>query len=209
MKRPVLPLNIPEYIAKTGHLTTVQHGAYLLLIMHYWTHGGLPDDEKIIQQITRLTNRQWFNNLNILRSYFLDHWRHKRLDEDLAQAIEISDKRSASAMQMHSKRTQFASVLHNGHELHSLSSSKERKERKSGIPLPEDWKPSEGDIATGNSLGHSNGAILNMAEEMRLWARANSNRAVARKADWSATFRGWMRRVKPEVNSGGGFPTAR
>lgn len=115
MKRPVLPLNIPEYIAKTGHLTTVQHGAYLLLIMHYWTHGGLPDDEKIIQQITRLTNRQWFNNLNILRSYFLDHWRHKRLDEDLAQAIEISDKRSASAMQMHSKRNANASTLHTSH----------------------------------------------------------------------------------------------
>ena len=29
---------------------------------------------------------------------------------------------------------------------------------------------------------------------MRLWAFANANRAVARKADWSATFKGWMRR---------------
>jgi hypothetical protein len=38
------------------------------------------------------------------------------------------------------------------------------------------------------------------ADEMRLWARANGHRAVARKLDWDATFTGWIRRDWGNVN---------
>lgn len=41
--------------------------------------------------------------------------------------------------------------------------------------------------------------ILNQLEALREWARANANRAVAKKLDWKATWQGWMRREAPKI----------
>ncbi len=63
-----------------------------------------------------------------------------------------------------------------------------------GRALPDDWKPSERHYSEAVKLNLNNTAVDRMAEDMRLWARANANRAVARKADWDATFSNWLRR---------------
>jgi len=64
-----------------------------------------------------------------------------------------------------------------------------------GSRLHENWVPSTDDVAYGRSLGLSEQAINGCAEDMRLWAGANANRAVARKLDWSKAFKGWLRRT--------------
>ena len=71
---------------------------------------------------------------------------------------------------------------------------------KRGTKIPTDWKPSEDDTAYGRRLGFVDHQIMGMAEEMVLWAAANENRAIARKASWSLTFRGWMRREEKKDN---------
>lgn len=66
--------------------------------------------------------------------------------------------------------------------------------RVRGHALPDDWLPSEVHYAEGSLTQHSRADVDAKADEMRLWARANGHRAVARKLDWDATFTGWMRR---------------
>jgi hypothetical protein len=72
-----------------------------------------------------------------------------------------------------------------------------------GHPLPTNWYPSVEDILYGMGLGLTGIQIDGMAEDMKLWAAANANRAVARKSNWTAAFRGWMRREATKRGTNG------
>jgi uncharacterized protein YdaU (DUF1376 family) len=69
---------VNDYIGDTAHLNTAEHGAYLLLIMHYWIKGGLPPTEDAIQRITRMTNRQWAKSRDTIKSFFTYDWKLNR-----------------------------------------------------------------------------------------------------------------------------------
>lgn len=70
---------------------------------------------------------------------------------------------------------------------------------RKGTSLPSDWEPTASIIAYGEAQGLGRQKVLDELEDFRLWAHANANRPVARKADWHKTAQGWLRRVaKPE-----------
>lgn len=57
---PVYPLFIDAYLADTTHLSTEEHGAYLLLLMAMWRRGGsVPDDDTDNARMTGLSPRRW------------------------------------------------------------------------------------------------------------------------------------------------------
>lgn len=57
---PYMPLFVADYLADTAHLTTIQHGAYMLLIMNYWQRGKpLPNDDSKLARIVGLSVRNW------------------------------------------------------------------------------------------------------------------------------------------------------
>lgn len=80
-----MPLYVADYRAKTAHLNAAQHGAYLLLIMHYWSTGSLPDDDKSIARIAAMTPAEWRRSRPTIQAFFHSGWRHGRLDDELSK----------------------------------------------------------------------------------------------------------------------------
>lgn len=101
--RPWMPLYIGDYLADTGHLSTVEHGAYMLLIMHYWQNDGIPDDDRRLASISRLDMEAWQCVRPTLADLFEPGWKHKRIDAELTHAKQVQSKRRASAQLRHSK----------------------------------------------------------------------------------------------------------
>lgn len=95
-----MPLYIGDYLGDTQRLTTEQHGAYLLLILDYWRNGPAPDDDAVLQQITKLERAAWKKHRPALARLFQitdGEWRHKRIDKELAEAEANAERRSSKA----------------------------------------------------------------------------------------------------------------
>ena len=107
-----MPLYVGDYLADTGHLRTIEHGAYLLLIMHYWRTGPLPDDDLALASIARLSAREWKGRVaSTLRAFFTAEAArliHKRIEKERKHAGDVSEKRreagKAGADVRHGKR---------------------------------------------------------------------------------------------------------
>lgn len=86
MSLPYMPLYIADYLADTRRLSTLEHGAYMLLIMEYWRNGGLPDDDRKLARIVGLQESEWQEIRNDIAEMFHDGWKHKRIDAELARS---------------------------------------------------------------------------------------------------------------------------
>jgi uncharacterized protein YdaU (DUF1376 family) len=96
-----MPLYIGDYLADTSRLTTEQHGAYLLLLMDYWRSGRLPDNDQVLAQITKLSPDAWSNARAMLEQFFSiegGSWIHKRVEQELAQAVDNKAKNHQRAV---------------------------------------------------------------------------------------------------------------
>lgn len=88
MQRPWMPIYWADYFGDTRHLSRGQHGAYLLLIGHYWLTGSLPDDDRQLAIISGSTEEEWRIDRPILQALFFDGWRHKRVEAELRRSTE-------------------------------------------------------------------------------------------------------------------------
>lgn len=97
-----MPFYVGDYLRDTGRLTTEGHGAYLLLILDYWTSGAaLPDDDDQLAAIVRLPLQRWQKLRPLLEKFFrVDNgvWWHKRVEQEIYQANAITELRSIAGI---------------------------------------------------------------------------------------------------------------
>ena len=93
-----MPLFIGDYLGDTSHLTTEEHGAYLLLLMRYWQQGhGLPDDDHELATITRLSRYKWKKVRPKIEKFFVKESGilvQKRVEQELEKSRAISKARA-------------------------------------------------------------------------------------------------------------------
>jgi uncharacterized protein YdaU (DUF1376 family) len=101
MSTPFLQFYVADYLADTQHLTTEQHGAYLLILFAMWRANGaeLEADDSKLARIARLTVTRW-NRIkgDVMALLTIESGRvtQKRLRAELQKAEEKSQKRAAA-----------------------------------------------------------------------------------------------------------------
>ena len=104
-KRPWMPLYIADYLNDTSHLRAMESGAYLHLIMAYWVNGKLPDNDRQLATIAKVSDKEWAKIKSTIAAFFgPDFSSHKRIDAEIANAADISTKRKAAVEQREIKR---------------------------------------------------------------------------------------------------------
>ena len=96
MPRPWMPFYVGDYLGDTEHLSTVQHGAYCLLLFSYWRRGNLPDDDQQLANITRLSPDEWKAHRATLQAFFYDGWKHRRVEHELFRTEDLRAKRATA-----------------------------------------------------------------------------------------------------------------
>lgn len=98
---PIMPLATDAYLADTTHLSTIEHGAYLLLLMCLWRAGGrLPNDQRQLAKFCRLSPMQFKRVWPVLEPFFFvegDQIGQGKCDDFLGAVRQKSQKASDSA----------------------------------------------------------------------------------------------------------------
>lgn len=97
---PYIPLYIADYLSDTAYLDATESGAYLHLIFNYWQTGKpLPDDDKKLARIAKLTDEQWLNIRSTVVQFFIQKdgfLTHKRIETEL-RTFEQKSKKASKA----------------------------------------------------------------------------------------------------------------
>jgi uncharacterized protein YdaU (DUF1376 family) len=115
-----MPMYWGDYLRDTRELTAEEHGAYLMLIAHYWNRGPLPDDQEALCRVALVNPKRWSRVWKTISRFFdlkpllADQivngseanaeqmlskcWRHKRIDAEIEKAEIIKAKRQIAGM---------------------------------------------------------------------------------------------------------------
>jgi hypothetical protein len=110
----------------------------------------------------------------------------QRLKRELARMSADNTRMSAESADASYNNNSFSQ------EKDSIKEEKKvrARKKKSADFLPTDWQPNENHFAAADRLKIPHPAVLEKAEDLRLWAAGNG---IAR-ADWDATFHTFLRR---------------
>lgn len=108
MSLPWFPFHVNAYVSDTMALTTEGHGAYLLLMLHYYaTEKAIPDRDQTLAAICKMPLDRWRDIRPDIEGFFEvggGMWRHARIDAEITKAnAKIDAKVNAGAIGARSK----------------------------------------------------------------------------------------------------------
>lgn len=106
---PALPLFTDAYLGDTTHLTTIEHGAYLLLLMVAWRSRdcALPDDDRLLARYAKCTGSQWRRLRPIIEPFFVSEsgqWKQRRLTDEFNHVRQVRESQRANGQASALKR---------------------------------------------------------------------------------------------------------
>jgi uncharacterized protein YdaU (DUF1376 family) len=152
-----MPFFIGDYLGDTAHLTTEQHGAYLLLMLAAWKRGGtIPNEATQLAAITRLPLARWKAHAPLLLAFFEaegDLLAQGRLVKEYGIAVAANDAQKANGSKGGRPKKQKPN------ETHGFDSGSVRlnpNESPSPSPVKQEQKQDQktapdGDLLTGIS----------------------------------------------------------
>jgi uncharacterized protein YdaU (DUF1376 family) len=141
-----MPVFIGDYLADTMHLTTEQHGAYLLLLFHLWRRGSLRDDDAVLAKVSGLGENAWNLHRPVLAEFFKIHqglWQHGRVEKEKARVAaskHSTAKRAQTAASSRWRKSDAPSIAQGMLE-HADSDSDSELELEVTLPLRPEVEP--------------------------------------------------------------------
>jgi uncharacterized protein YdaU (DUF1376 family) len=214
-KPAAIPLFADAYLADTMHLTTEEHGAYLLMLMAAWRYDdcSLPNDDKKLARIVGLSTRRWTQ----IRETILDFWTldqgriwNARLRKERGYVLQKSEsnrenarkrweaqttenKRSASSDRICERNAPPPPPIEeepNGSpsERDAHARAEPRKMGSRGSRLPDGWRPDLTERSRAIVERWPEGMLDHEIAKFRDHA-ADKGRT---SKDWQAAFRKWV-----------------
>ena len=99
---PYVPIFVTDYLGDTTELSTEEHGAYFLLILTCWKQEdcSLPDDDRKLARICRLSTRKWKQIRETMEDYWTienGRWTNERLQKEWAYVKNRSNSAREAA----------------------------------------------------------------------------------------------------------------
>lgn len=95
---PYMKLYVADYLGDTHHLSAIEHGAYMLLLMGMWRAGGsLPAADANLYRLARCTPDEWETVRAAILPFFKrsrGRLTHKRIASEMAKYETVSRHRS-------------------------------------------------------------------------------------------------------------------
>lgn len=103
-----MPFYVSAYLADTGHLSTLEHGAYALILFHLWQNRKpIKDTDDAFQRVSKTTPEQWAKMRDVILEMLTktpDGWTQKRLMIEAERAERAYKKRVKTVKDLNNKR---------------------------------------------------------------------------------------------------------
>jgi uncharacterized protein YdaU (DUF1376 family) len=215
-----MPLYWGDYAKATAHLSAAQHGAYLMLLKHYWSIGGpFPEDDGALWRIACADSPAHWRKLKpvVLAFFRIEDGvlRHARVERELEKARRFIEAQSLRGQKggrpprnSQTKATAFAGDMPGQSTSPAPSPAPARLEsletgRKANA-ISADFKPSDDDLAWLATARPDIGPALldSRMEDFRLWLGTTRPMSFNAGASW----RSFMKRTHLEGTRGVSAP---